>query len=129
MTLSSKGRAEEDVANERSEAVAPAHAEPEATDEHEPTPQETREAISELQRVDMVDTDTSKPLQDLMVRAYIRDRGIPARSVGAGEGGAPVPDLTSSDEGRAVLSRLDRFVTSRVRAIQRAADASGGNHA
>jgi hypothetical protein len=49
-------------------------------------------------------------MRALYVRAYLRSGGVPARIVSAGEGSAPVPDLTSTFESRAMLEHLDELV-------------------
>jgi hypothetical protein len=71
-------------------------------------------AIRALLTAEIIDDQTHEAIRNLLVRAYIRTGGIPARIVHAGEGGASLPDLTADEQGLATLDRLDRYIYERV---------------
>lgn len=78
-------------------------------------PKRCKRAIDDLTRAEILDDSTHHAVRELMVRAYVETKGVPARIVNAGEGSAPLPDLTATDSGRALLDRLDQFVRDRVK--------------
>ncbi|HEX7633250.1 MAG TPA: hypothetical protein VF401_02915 [Candidatus Saccharimonadales bacterium] len=54
--------------------------------------------------------------KDLAIRG-MQAHGIPSKIAGSFEGNHPVPDLTSTEEGRAELARLDKYVEERIRQL------------
>lgn len=88
-------------------------------DERVPTSEERDEAIDALTRAEVVEEDTGDAVRDLMVRAYVRTGGVPARIVSPGTATPPLPDLTSSAAGRAQLDRLDQLVRDAITALNR----------
>jgi hypothetical protein len=77
------------------------------------TERQRGDALRDLERARLVGDDTPDEDRDLLVRAVVLMGGVPSRTIGFGVRSAAAPDLTQTDDGRAVLRRLSSMARSR----------------
>ena len=78
------------------------------------TADERLEALDALKKAEVLEPNASEPATELLIRAYRAHGDVPSRIIGAGQGNAPLPDLSATEDGLAALDRFDQFVRDRL---------------